>query len=233
MTIHSDIAAFATGWTRCRGESDGVERIGDVTIASFPRFGLVSGRTYEVLGCATRVEAMLDISRARVERGRLWLAVFAQDAAALAPFERAGFEAFRQDWLMALDQWSPSDSDPAVELLSAGDLAALPEAERRSIRSEFFEEPSFRLAAAKIDGDLAAWGRAAGGGEGTLVIDSMVTRPEFRRRGLGRRVMTRLLDSGAETGLARTILVATEDGRALYETFGFRVTRSVYCLRRA
>src|SRR5687768_15964438 len=66
------------------------------------------------------------------------------------------------------------------------------------VRVEELEEVAF--AEVRIEGAVAARGQAALAGT-TVVIDKIVTEPEFRRRGLGRTVMAALtgwaLDRGA------------------------------------
>lgn len=70
------------------------------------------------------------------------------------------------------------------------------------------------------DGQLAASGYAAAA-LGVFAYDRIVTAPDHRRRGLGRVVMSLL---GARAPLAAThMLVATDMGRSLYETLGWRV----------
>lgn len=54
-------------------------------------------------------------------------------------------------------------------------------------------------------------------------IASMSTEPEFRRRGYAREVFAALMEWFAEQHVPRVDLRATEDGRGLYESFGFRV----------
>jgi GNAT superfamily N-acetyltransferase len=54
-------------------------------------------------------------------------------------------------------------------------------------------------------------------------IASMSTEPEWKRRGYGRQVFGELMGWFAEAGIPRVDLRATEDGRGLYESFGFRV----------
>ena len=53
-------------------------------------------------------------------------------------------------------------------------------------------------------------------------IASMSTDPAHRRKGYGRLVFTALLDWFHSLDIARIDLRATEDGRALYEQYGFR-----------
>jgi GNAT superfamily N-acetyltransferase len=54
-------------------------------------------------------------------------------------------------------------------------------------------------------------------------IASMSTEPEWKRRGYARQVFTALMEWFDEQGVPRVDLRATEDGRSLYEAFGFRV----------
>lgn len=73
------------------------------------------------------------------------------------------------------------------------------------------------------DGSLAASGHAAEAG-GVFVYDRIVTDAGHRRRGLGRAMM-HLLSAERQSRNAQPVLVATEAGRALYESLGWRVYR--------
>lgn len=55
------------------------------------------------------------------------------------------------------------------------------------------------------------------------VFDQVVTEPAHRRLGLGRHAMARLTAAAREQGADQGLLVATEDGRALYTALGWRV----------
>jgi len=61
--------------------------------------------------------------------------------------------------------------------------------------------------------------------EGLIV--SMWTDPEHRRRGLGRRVVEAILAWGRATGVGRFTLHASDDGRPLYELYGFAQTNEM------
>jgi len=50
---------------------------------------------------------------------------------------------------------------------------------------------------------------------------NVYTDPEFRRRGIARRLMRTLIDWCRQEGFARIFLHASDDGRALYESLGF------------
>ncbi|ANZ39211.1 GNAT family N-acetyltransferase [Lentzea guizhouensis] len=73
---------------------------------------------------------------------------------------------------------------------------------------------------------LAAKGRVAVCGS-AAVVDVVETDPAHRRRGLGRVVMSELTRAAAAGGATRAVLVATEDGRALYEKLGWAVVSPV------
>lgn len=70
------------------------------------------------------------------------------------------------------------------------------------------------------DGTEAAAGQA-GLVEGHLVPDRIVTEPAHRRRGLGGAVMTALVDGGLAAGATHGVLVASPEGRLLYEALGW------------
>lgn len=71
-------------------------------------------------------------------------------------------------------------------------------------------------------GDLAASGFAAEV-EGVFTYDRIVTDAAHRRLGLGRAVMA-ILGAARRSAKSRQLLIATEDGRTLYETIGWTVT---------
>ena len=70
------------------------------------------------------------------------------------------------------------------------------------------------------DGSVAARGKAALTGE-AAVFDQIETDPQHRRRGLGRTVMGALSSAAQYAGATTGVLVATEDGRALYTALGW------------
>lgn len=69
------------------------------------------------------------------------------------------------------------------------------------------------------NGDLAASGYGADTPD-AFVYDRIVTAPEHRRKGLGTALMTSLAETKCHHG--PSLLVATDEGRALYTTLGWR-----------
>jgi GNAT superfamily N-acetyltransferase len=59
------------------------------------------------------------------------------------------------------------------------------------------------------------------------VFDQISIEPEHRRRGLGRCMVAMLAQHAAGAGLSRALLIATEEGRALYEATGWRCLSNI------
>ena len=84
-------------------------------------------------------------------------------------------------------------------------------------------------AVAEVDGRIASGGMARlwrmppgvddDGSRG--YVFGVATRPDLRRRGLGRAVVTHLLDVLDARGIDRIELTASRDGRDLYRSLGF------------
>ncbi|MFC7245569.1 GNAT family N-acetyltransferase [Catellatospora aurea] len=74
-------------------------------------------------------------------------------------------------------------------------------------------------------GATAASGRLAPAGES--IIDQVETAPAHQRRGLGTTVMRTLSDHAARHGMTTGLLVATDDGRRLYQSLGWPVRSEV------
>lgn len=104
-------------------------------------------------------------------------------------------------FLMTLEGWMPQGSAP------------------EGCRAAFEIVDGVLFCRLSLDGIEAARGRAVTV-DGVAIYDRIAVEPAYRRRGLGGEVMRRL---AAETGCDRGVLVATRDGRALYETLGWRL----------
>ncbi|WP_442782368.1 GNAT family N-acetyltransferase [Collimonas fungivorans] len=76
------------------------------------------------------------------------------------------------------------------------------------------------------DGQLAARGRVAQS-NGFAIFDQIVTEPEHQRKGLGRIVMGALSNVSIASESKIGVLVATEDGCALYKAIGWTIVSLV------
>lgn len=70
------------------------------------------------------------------------------------------------------------------------------------------------------NGSAALW-------EGFCIFDQIVTAPDHRRRGLGTCVMASLAMAARQLGATRGVLVATDDGYALYTALGWTLASPV------
>ena len=66
-----------------------------------------------------------------------------------------------------------------------------------------------------------------GPGKPRANIVNVYTQPEYRRRGLAKRLMQTALDWCREQGIRTVILHASNEGRGLYESLGFGATNEM------
>jgi GNAT superfamily N-acetyltransferase len=84
----------------------------------------------------------------------------------------------------------------------------------------------FEAVARDADGALAARGVLGIHGT-TAVYDQIVTEARFGRRGLGSAIMAELGGRAARRGATQCLLVATAEGRALYERLGWTLRSDI------
>ncbi|GAA4950662.1 hypothetical protein GCM10025331_43750 [Actinoplanes utahensis] len=124
----------------------------------------------------------------------------------------------RDDLRAALpDQWVIDEDGHLMTTVLRPAEVETPDGYRIEITTD---GPVVKAAAHHTSGDVAATAYLAPGG-GFGIVDRVETSPDHRRRGLGTAVMTALQSHGAEAGLSRGLLLATDAGRALYETLGW------------
>lgn len=102
--------------------------------------------------------------------------------------------------------------------MASPDVRPLPDGYRMELQQT---GPVIRASIIAPDGDLAACGCAAEAAD-VFIYDRIVTAQEHRRKGLGLAVMT-ALGARRRSLAGPQLLVATEDGRRLYETLGWTV----------
>ncbi len=84
----------------------------------------------------------------------------------------------------------------------------------------------FEAIARYTDGSLAARGVLGIHGD-VAVYDQIVTEAQFGRRGLGSAIMAELGHHAARRGVTTRLLVATADGKALYERLGWTLRSDI------
>jgi ribosomal protein S18 acetylase RimI-like enzyme len=81
--------------------------------------------------------------------------------------------------------------------------------------------------AMEVDGQLAATTTLLCYGRRLAWIGMVLTSPEYRRRGLARKLLARVLDQADQMGMETVKLDATDQGQPLYEKFGFHREREI------
>lgn len=81
--------------------------------------------------------------------------------------------------------------------------------------------PVFIVRVLTTDGEEAAIGRIAIS-DGYAIYDRIATQPDHQRRGLGSIVMKALEEAALENGASQGLLVATPEGKALYESLNWQ-----------
>jgi len=80
---------------------------------------------------------------------------------------------------------------------------------------------------ALVDGEVVGYVVGARRRDGSGHVISIAVKPEWRRRGIGVKLMEALLDAFKERGLKRALLevaVSNEEAVAFYKRLGFKVT---------
>ncbi|MFN7946895.1 MAG: GNAT family N-acetyltransferase [Blastocatellia bacterium] len=112
--------------------------------------------------------------------------------------------------------------------------AAAIETETRRQMNELLESEEYLAWLAECDGKIVAGGGvmmrrllprpgAVQGAEEAYILN-VYTEPEYRRRGVARKLMETIIAWARERGCERVTLHPSEDGRALYESLGFDPT---------
>lgn len=192
------------GWVTARDYRSSVD--GDVVTV---RIGLPDRITESILLSADP-DLYADVAQRAGAPSRWITAPTADRARTEADAVAAGFQVHAPEWLMS----RPLDDHPAAEAPDGYEtwLSGRPPV----------------LVAEVVTGDpraLAAKGHLALSGDGAAdaVADRIFTVPAHRRRGLGSVVMAALTEAARERGARTGLLVASAEGRRLYERLGWRV----------
>jgi GNAT superfamily N-acetyltransferase len=193
------VEAWVTGWALSRSVGAPI-RVADGHRILVGQPGHAERLVFPALDAAT----LSDLA-ARITAPGIFLKAFCEPEALLAAVDA---------------RWSPQPSGD----LMAIDLVAVrpPVAPAAGYVQELRAEGAVLVVEIHdANGGLAASGRAALTG-GFAVFDKIVTDPAHQRRGLGRVVMGVLGERARALGAGQGVLVATPEGRALYEVLGWR-----------
>lgn len=190
-------AAWVGGWTVSRGTSAPRRtpwglRVEVGTPHQYARYVMLESR-----------EPIVRDLVSRVRTPAMWIKVF-EEPELVEPWLGPDWTRDDPGWLMAVD-------------LVAGRVAP---AEGYRVGLDH-ADGVIRVLVRAADGSVAARGQAGVDGA-TAVVDQVSTEAPHQRRGLGTVVLRTLANEALEAGAERGILGATAEGRALYETLGWK-----------
>ncbi|WP_328721024.1 GNAT family N-acetyltransferase [Streptomyces sp. NBC_00247] len=205
------------GWTTARGlpEAEPAGPAGDALRSECDQ----PGREVEVfaLRADDEPESVARLAATVAAARKItWLTVPTLRTAAIETIvEAAGLELLhRPEWLMATD-------------LSEHPKHAVAEPYRCEVRSE---GPVTVVTLHDPSGEVAARGTIAVVGE-DAVADRIETSLGHRRRGLGRAVMSALVEVAVAQGARTGLLIASEEGQRLYSSLGWHYSADVLIAR--
>ncbi|WP_329413507.1 GNAT family N-acetyltransferase [Streptomyces sp. NBC_00704] len=203
------VRAWVDGWVVSRGAAPPAAAPWGWTVDVGAGAGHVTRHVFGDTGEALTEATVREVAGAVTGAG-VWLKAFA-DPAVVGPWLGPGW------WI---------DPEPGY-LMTAPLPDAPPGAAPEGYRTRTWSRGGVtRTMVAAPDGSLAARGQIAATGA-TAVVDQVETAPDHRRRGLGALVMRTLHRAAAEQGARTGVLGATPQGRALYESLGWRVESSL------
>lgn len=119
-----------------------------------------------------------------------------------------------------LEERVPSVAEYCALRHAAGMSPRSPEGAERGLPNSLY------AASIRREGELVAMGRIVGDGGCNFTIVDIAVHPDHQRRGLGRRIMTSLMERLRAEGPASAYVDLIADGGspALYAEFGFEFT---------
>ena len=190
-------AAWVGGWTVSRGTSPARRtpwglRVDVGAPRQYARYVMLESR-----------EPIVRDLVSRVSTPAVWIKVF-EEPEVVEPWLGPGWTRDDPAWMMAVDL--------------VADRVAVAEGYQVEVQRA---DGAIRVVVSAADGAVAAKGQAGVDGA-SAVVDQVSTEPAHQRRGLGTVVLRTLANEALEAGAERGILGATAQGRALYETLGWK-----------
>ena len=194
--------AWAKGWTLTRNKSS------PVGLAYGCKIDLGLPEHLERHVVVDDDEGILRELTGRLQTPGTWLKVCAHPEKVI-PLLHENWQVQAPEYLMAVALKDAVAGPHDGYLLSLSTSGAVTEAELRD-----------------MNGQLAAKGRVAHS-DGVATFDQIVTEPMHQRKGLGRVIMATLVNASIAQEASVGVLVATEQGRALYQAIGWAMVSPV------
>ncbi len=230
-TMQRAIATFANGFAFTRSFTHPylVEQVGPLWVMRDGPRKRGDYRTEEWVGYQVAPQEIDQIARAHT-RGRFCLCVLfdlaESQAAARADFKALGYRLMTTEPFMVhpLTDIPIIDAPAVIERVLTSDLAerlAKAAGKRQILPEHLTPHAPLRQYVALIDGELVGWVRSIVVGDATWCAD-MYVEPAFRRRGIARALLSRLLQADRANGATLAVLLASHTGAKLYPVVGYQ-----------
>ena len=169
-------------------------------------------------------------------RGRFAVCAFLRegepDADLRAGYKRLGYRLGVTEPLMVHSLESiPEFTAPVqvrrVETVELADRLAKEARSRQVLPRHLGSDAELRQYVAEADGKLVGWVRSIVAGSATW-CSNMFVKPEFRRRGIARAMLSRMLHDDRRCGAETAVLLASHTGALLYSVVGYRQIGTLY-----
>lgn len=227
LAIEQVVDGFVRGWVYSRAlATTQLRRIGQHYHVSFGE--VINGRSDEFLifdqGQPANVADFGRIINQQYPRLAHWLTIVTKTTSdytsVLAPL---GYQPLHHETLMSCVLGDVRfELQSNVQRLSA--TTVLPndaEFAKQPFALERLDDAQLGQYLIDIEGQLAAVARLVNLPEGIALVDSVVTAPSFRRRGLARQLMQQLLNDAVAKNCQHSVLVASSLGAPLYRQLGY------------
>lgn len=235
--VEAAIEAFVRGfsYTRSFTHPFEVERVGPLWVMRDAPRKRGDYRCEEWVAYGASPEETDRIARERT-RGRFAVcAILGQDEPDIelrASYKRLGYRLGVTEPLMVHPlQEIPEFTAPATVLrVQTPELAERLAKEARSrqvLPRHLGSDTELRQYVAEVNGELVGWVRSIVTGSATW-CSNMFVKPEFRRRGIARAMLSRMLCDDRDCGAQTAVLLASHTGALLYPVVGYRQIGTLY-----
>lgn len=210
------LAAYVEGFSRCRGYRNNIQQNSNGLRCQLGPGGHADNRNVEWFFDGTQ---NFDFSLIAL-CDETWMTVWTRDADAI--YQILGTP-FRTCAVGLYEFPSPSVSDRDILIMRTAQDSRIHGLfpMQGNLSGEFFDEPTFRVAASMASDTCVSSARAAMGPNSVWIIDYVMTMADHRKRGHGRAVLRALLGEGARLGARAALVVAELTAFRFYESLGF------------
>ena len=236
-TLADAVETFARGyaWTRSFTHPYVADRLGAVWVTRDAPRKSGAYRREEWISCILQPAEIDSIARQQT-RGRYAICAILRDGAPddrlRQEFKELGYRLASTEAVMVhqLAEVPPAASPVSIERVTDEPTATrlkTAAGSRQILPKHLNSDAELRQYIAAADGDLVGWVRSVVVGDRTWV-SNMSVKPAYRRRGIARAMLCRMLRDDLSTGSKMSVLTASHAGALLYPRVGYARIGTLY-----